>query len=64
MLPRPLQEITEVSIRNHAEVARTYRLLIKELKIGMLVDDPMKFIPGIASKLELKLKGFSCCSLI
>jgi transcription initiation factor TFIIB len=55
-LPRPLREITEVSTRNHAEVARTYRLLIKELKLKMPVDDPMKFIPGIASKLELDPK--------
>ena len=53
MVPRPLQEITEVSTRNHAEVARTYRLLIKELNLKMPVDDPMKFIPSIASKLEL-----------
>lgn len=55
-LPRPLQEITEVSTRDHAEVARTYRLLIKELKLRMPVDDPLKFVPGIASKLELNHK--------
>ncbi len=52
-LPRPLPEITELSTRNHAEVARTYRLLIKELNLKMPVDDPMKFVPGIASKLML-----------
>ncbi len=52
-VPRPLKEIARVSTRNHAEVARTYRLLIKELKLKMPVDDPMKFIPGIASKLHL-----------
>jgi len=52
-LPRPLPEITELSTRNHAEVARTYRLLIKELNLKMPVDDPMKFVPGIASKLLL-----------
>jgi len=55
-LPRPLQEITAVSTRNHAEVARTYRLLLKELKLKMPVDDPMKFVPSIASKLELEPK--------
>jgi transcription initiation factor TFIIB len=52
-LPRPLPEITGLSTRNHAEVARTYRLLIKELNLKMPVDDPMKFVPGIASKLLL-----------
>ncbi|TFH18633.1 transcription initiation factor IIB [Candidatus Bathyarchaeota archaeon] len=52
-LPRPLPEITGLSTRNHAEVARTYRLLIKELNLKMPVDDPMKFVPGIASKLML-----------
>lgn len=55
-LPRPLQEITAVSTRNHAEVARTYRLLLKELNLKMPVDDPMKFVPSIASKLELEPK--------
>ncbi len=52
-LPRPLQQISKASTRNHAEVARTYRLLIKELHLKMPVDGPMKFVPGIASKLDL-----------
>ncbi|MCW4051460.1 MAG: transcription initiation factor IIB [Candidatus Bathyarchaeota archaeon] len=52
-LPRPLKELTKVSTRNHSEVARTYRLLLKELQLKMPVDDPFKFIPGIASKLKL-----------
>jgi transcription initiation factor TFIIB len=29
-------------------------LLLKELKLRMPVDDPMKFVPGIASKLKVK----------
>lgn len=53
-IPRPLKEITKASIREHSEVARTYRLLIKEMKLKMPVDDPMKFIPSIASKLNLR----------
>jgi transcription initiation factor TFIIB len=52
-LPRPLKEITEKSTRTHAEVARTYRLLLKELNLRMPIDGPMKFVPGIASKLNL-----------
>jgi len=52
-IPRPLKDISKTSTRRHPEVARTYRLLIKELKLRMPVDDPIKFIPGIASKLKL-----------
>ncbi len=53
-IPRPLKEITGVSTREHSEVARTYRLIIKEMKLKMPVDDPMKFVPSIASKLKLR----------
>lgn len=53
-VPRPLKEITKASTREHSEVARTYRLLIREMKLKMPVDDPMKFIPSIASKLNLR----------
>jgi transcription initiation factor TFIIB len=53
-VPRPLKEITEASTREKGEVSRTYRLLLRELRIKMPVDDPMKFIPSIASKLRLR----------
>jgi transcription initiation factor TFIIB len=53
-IPRPLKEITKASTREHSEVARTYRLLIREMKLKMPVDDPMKFVPSIASKLNLR----------
>lgn len=52
-VPRPLKELSAASTRNHAEVARTYRLMIKELGLRMPVDDPIKFVPSIASKLNL-----------
>jgi len=52
-LPRSLPEITSFSTRSHSEIARTYRLMLKELRLKVPVDDPIKFIPGIASKLEL-----------
>jgi transcription initiation factor TFIIB len=55
-IPRPLKEISKSSTRQHSEVARTYRLLLRELNLRMPVDDPMKFIPSIASKLKLKRK--------
>ena len=53
-VPRPLKDISKASIREHSEVSRSYRLLLKELKLRMPVDDPMKFVPGIASKLKVK----------
>jgi transcription initiation factor TFIIB len=53
-LPRPLKQISKLSAREHSEIARTYRLLIREMKLKMPIDDPMKFIPNIASKLKLR----------
>ncbi|MBN1683059.1 transcription initiation factor IIB [Candidatus Bathyarchaeota archaeon] len=53
-IPRPLKSISAISTRDHSEVARTYRLLIKELKIKMPLDDSFKFVSGISSKLKLK----------
>ena len=53
-VPRPLKEISKASTREHSEVSRSYRLLHRELKLKMPIDDPMKFVSGIASKLEVR----------
>jgi transcription initiation factor TFIIB len=53
-VPRPLKEISKASTREHSEVSRSYRLLHRELKLKMPIDDPMKFVSGIASKLDLR----------
>jgi transcription initiation factor TFIIB len=53
-IPRPLKMIARASTREHSEVAMTYRLLLKELKIRPPVDGPYKFVPSIASKLKVK----------
>lgn len=50
-VPRPLKEVSKASKRVHSEVAMTYRLLHKELKLRPPVDGPFKFIPSIAAKL-------------
>ena len=52
-VPRPLKEISKASTREHSEVSRSYRLLHRELKLKMPIDDPMKFVSGIASKLHV-----------
>jgi len=53
-LPRPLKQISAASTREHSEIARTYRLMLREMKLKMPIDDPMKFVPSIASKLNLR----------
>jgi transcription initiation factor TFIIB len=50
-VPRPLKDVSKASTRLHSEVAMTYRLLHKELKLRPPVDGPFKFIPSIAAKL-------------
>ena len=52
-VPRPLKEVSKASKRLHSEVAMTYRLLHRELKLRPPVDGPFKFIPSIAAKLEV-----------
>jgi transcription initiation factor TFIIB len=53
-IPRRLKRVSEASTREHSEVSRSYRLLLRELNLKMPVDDPMKFVSGIASKLEVR----------
>jgi len=52
-VPRSLKSVSEASTREHSEIARSYRLILKELKLKMPIDDPMKFVSGIASKLNI-----------
>ena len=53
-VPRSLKSISTESSRDHSEIARSYRILIRDLKIKMPIDDPIKFVSGIAAKLKLK----------
>lgn len=53
-LPRTLKRISQASTREYSEIARSYRLLLKELNLRMPIDDPMKFIPSIAAKLKVR----------
>jgi transcription initiation factor TFIIB len=53
-VPRQLKEISVLSKREHSEVARTYRFLLREMGLKMPIDGPFKFIPMMAAKLELK----------
>ena len=53
-VPRPLKEISSLSTREHGEIARTYRLILREMNLKMPIDGPMKFIPSIAAKLKIR----------
>jgi len=54
--PRNLKTIVEASSRGKKEVARCYRLIHRELGLKIPVDDPMKYISKIASKLGISQK--------
>ncbi len=51
--PRSLKEIADVSIVKKKDVARCYRLLLKELNLRMPIADPIRCIPKIASRVGL-----------
>ena len=48
--PRSLREISESSLVDKKDVARCYRLLIRELGIRMPIADPLTYISKIAEK--------------
>jgi len=48
--PRTLREIAEISLVDKKDVARCYRLLLRELDIHMPIADPLTYISKIAEK--------------
>jgi transcription initiation factor TFIIB len=52
-LPKSLKEIGEASVRDEKEVARSYRLLVRRLKLEMPIHDPLDYISKIAVKAGL-----------
>jgi transcription initiation factor TFIIB len=55
-VPRQLKEISIISKREHSEIARSYRLLIKKMGLKMPIDNPIKFVPKIASRLYISVE--------
>ncbi|SEO36971.1 transcription initiation factor TFIIB [Halogranum amylolyticum] len=51
--PRSLDEITSVSRVDKDEIARTYRYVVRELKLEIQPADPGSYVPRFASDLEL-----------
>ncbi|MEM0001279.1 MAG: transcription initiation factor IIB [Desulfurococcaceae archaeon] len=52
-LPRTLDEIEEYSRVSRKEIARCYRLLLRELSIKVTTSDPADFVPRISHALGL-----------
>jgi transcription initiation factor TFIIB len=52
-IPRSLKLVAEESKRDYQEVSMTYRLLLKELNIRAPLDEPQKYIPRLASILNV-----------
>jgi transcription initiation factor TFIIB len=48
--PRTLREISDASLVNRKDVARCYRLLLKELDFHMPISDPLTYVSKIAEK--------------
>ncbi len=55
-VPKSLSDISEASGRSVKDISRTYRLLLRSLKLRMPIDTPMKFVPKIASSLKIDLE--------
>ena len=51
--PRSLKEVSEASTRSRRDISRNYRLLQRELNLKMPIDDPVKYLPKIASNAGL-----------
>ncbi|TRO48059.1 transcription initiation factor IIB [Candidatus Bathyarchaeota archaeon] len=48
--PRTLREISEASLVDKKDVARCYRLLLRELEVNMPIADPLTYVSKIAER--------------
>lgn len=55
-VPRTLNEMAEASGLTKKDIGRTYRFLVRELKIGVPLTNPIHYIPRFASELNLSGK--------
>ncbi len=55
-IPRTLDEIAQFTKTSKKEVARCYRLLVRELNVKIPIADPVDFVPRIAAALGLSGK--------
>lgn len=55
-IPRTLKEVASASRIKKKDVARCYRLLLRELEMSMPVEDPIRCISKIASRAEITMQ--------
>jgi len=60
-IPKSLKEVAEASTRDEKEVARSYILLVRRLRLRMPIHDPLNYISQIAEKAGLsgKIQGLA-----
>ncbi len=63
-VPRTLDEISMYTRANRKEIARCYRLLIKELQIRVPIANPIDYIPRMGSLLDLSGKAMKTAAEI
>ena len=58
-IPKSLKEVGEASIRDEKEVARSYRLIVRKLRLKTPIHDPLDYVSKIAEKARLsgKIQG-------
>jgi len=52
-LPRTLKEIAEASQRTQKEIARSYSVIIRNLKMRMPINDPTDYVTKVAEKAKV-----------
>ncbi|NLB75179.1 MAG: transcription initiation factor IIB [Crenarchaeota archaeon] len=57
LAPRSLREIADASLVNKKDVARCYRLLLRELNVNIPIADPLTYVSKIALKADISGKS-------
>jgi transcription initiation factor TFIIB len=55
-VPRTLDELSEVSRVPRKEIGRTYRFIVRKLKLKMVVPTPLTYVARFCNKLKLSQK--------
>jgi len=55
--PRTLKEVAEASLIKKRDIARCYRLLLRELEIQMPITDPLNYVSKVASRVNISEKS-------
>ncbi len=56
-MPRTVKEIAEVSLRDQKDVSRAYRLIVRNLRMKMPIDEPLDYVTKISEKAGISSKA-------